>query len=146
MDVPLSWVIIIICVLAHFFFSAAETALACANRFKLQIEADEGKKSAKLVLRVCEKYDRALITVLIGSNIVSIAASTICTYYLLAPYANEFITLLGTFILSLAIYIIGDALPKTIARSIPDTLSKIFIYPIFGLMMILFPITLAFEC
>ena len=145
MDVPLSWVIIIICVLAHFFFSAAETALACANRFKLQIEADEGKKSAKLVLRVCEKYDRALITVLIGSNIVSIAASTICTYYLLAPYANEFITLLGTFILSLAIYIIGDALPKTIARSIPDTLSKIFIYPIFGLMMILFPITLAFE-
>ena len=145
MDVPLSWVIIIICVLAHFFFSAAETALACANRFKMQIEADEGKKSAKLVLRVCEKYDRALITVLIGSNIVSIAASTICTYYLLAPYANEFITLLGTFILSLTIYVIGDALPKTIARSIPDTLSKIFIYPIFLLMMILFPITLAFE-
>lgn len=145
MDVPLSWVIIIICVLAHFFFSAAETALACANRFKMQIEADEGKKSAKLVLRVCEKYDRALITVLIGSNIVSIAASTICTYYLLAPYANEVITLLGTFVLSLAIYVIGDALPKTIARSIPDTLSKIFIYPIFLLMLILFPITLAFE-
>ena len=145
MDVPLSWVIIIICVLAHFFFSAGETALACANRFKMQVEADEGKKSAKLVLHVCEKYDRALITVLIGSNIVSIAASTICTYYLLAPYANEVITLLGTFVLSLAIYVIGDALPKTIARSIPDTLSKIFIYPIFGLMMILFPITLAFE-
>ena len=145
MDVPLSWVIIIICVLAHFFFSAAETALACANRFKMQIEADEGKKSAKLVLRICEKYDRALITVLIGSNIVSIAASTICTYYLLAPYANEVITLLGTFVLSLAIYVIGDALPKTIARSIPDTLSKIFIYPIYGLMLILFPITLAFE-
>lgn len=145
MDVPLSWVIIIICVLAHFFFSAAETALACVNRFKMQIEADEGKKSAKLVLRVCEKYDRALITVLIGSNIVSIAASTICTYYLLAPYANEVITLLGTFVLSLAIYVIGDTLPKTIARSIPDTLSKIFIYPIFLLMLILFPITLAFE-
>lgn len=145
MDVPLSWVIIIICVLAHFFFSAGETALACANRFKMQVEADEGKKPAKLVLHVCEKYDRALITVLIGSNIVSIAASTICTYYLLAPYANEVITLLGTFVLSLAIYVIGDALPKTIARSIPDTLSKIFIYPIFGLMMILFPITLAFE-
>ena len=145
MDEPLSWLIIIICVLAHFFFSAAETALACANRFKMQIEADEGKKSAKLVLSVCEKYDRALITVLIGSNIVSIAASTICTYFLLEPYANEAITLLGTFILSLAIYIIGDALPKTVARSIPDTLSKIFIYPIFGLMMILYPVTLAFE-
>ena len=79
MDVPLSWVIISICVLAHFFFSAGETALACANRFKMQLEADEGKKSARLVLHVCEKYDRALITVLIGSNIVAIVASAIST-------------------------------------------------------------------
>ena len=55
MDVPLSWLIISVCVIAHFFFSAAETALACANRFKMQHEADEGKKSARLVLHVCEK-------------------------------------------------------------------------------------------
>ena len=43
MDEPLSWVIISICVLAHFFFSAGETALACANRFKMQVEADEAQ-------------------------------------------------------------------------------------------------------
>ena len=145
MDVPLSWVIISVCVLAHFFFSAAETALACANRFKMQVEADEGKKTAKLVLHVCEKYDRALITVLIGSNIVSIVATVICTYNLLAPYANDIITLLGSFALSLVVYIIGDALPKTIARSIPDTLSKVLVYPTFALMMVLYPITLLFE-
>ena len=145
MDVPLSWVIISVCVLAHFFFSAAETALACANRFKMQVEADEGKKTAKLVLHVCEKYDRALITVLIGSNIVSIVATVICTYNLLAPYANDVITLLGSFALSLVVYIIGDALPKTIARSIPDTLSKVLVYPTFALMMVLYPITLLFE-
>ena len=87
MDVPLSWLIIGLCVLAHFFFSAGETALACANRFKMQVEADDGKKSARLVLHVCEKYDRALITVLIGSNIVSIVASAISTilfYHLLS--------------------------------------------------------------
>ena len=79
MDVPLSWVIISVCVLAHFFFSAGETALACANRFKMQVEADEGKKSARLVIDVVEKYDRALITVLIGSNIVAIVASAVST-------------------------------------------------------------------
>ena len=145
MDVPLSWLIISVCVLAHFFFSAGETALACANRFKMQVEADEGKKTAKLVLHVCEKYDRALITVLIGSNIVSIAASVICTYFLLAPYTNDAIAFLGSLALSLVIYIIGDALPKTIARSIPDTLSKILVYPTFALMMVFYPITLLFE-
>ena len=148
MDVPLSWVIIAICVLAHFFFSAGETALACANRFKMQVEADEGKRSAKLVLKVQEKYDRALITVLIGSNIVSIAASVICTALFtrtLVNYTSDLIALLASITISLLIYIFGDALPKTIARSIPDTISKVFVYPVFGLMMIVYPITLLFE-
>ena len=150
MDVPLSWLIISVCVLAHFFFSAGETALACANRFKMQVEADEGKKSARLVLNVCEKYDRALITVLIGSNIVSIVASAISTilfYNLLSSsgLVNDTISLISSIVISLLIYVIGDALPKTIARSIPDTISKAFIYPIYGLMLILFPITFVFE-
>ena len=148
MDVPLSWVIIIVCVLAHFFFSAGETALACANRFKMQVEADEGKKSAKLVLKVQEKYDRALITVLIGSNIVSIAASVICTALftrILSDYTSDLIAFLASLTISLLIYIFGDALPKTIARSIPDTISKVFVYPVFGLMMLVYPITLLFE-
>ena len=150
MDVPLSWLIIGICVLAHFFFSAGETALACVNRFKMQVEADDGKKSARLVLHVCEKYDRALITVLIGSNIVSIAASAISTilfYNMLSSsgLVDETISLISSIVISLLIYIIGDALPKTIARSIPDTLSKAFVYPIYWLMLLLFPITFIFD-
>ena len=150
MDVPLSWVIIGICVLTHFFFSAGETALACANRFKMQVEADDGKKSARLVLHVCEKYDRALITVLIGSNIVSIVASAISTilfYNILSSYnlLPDTISLISSVIISLLIYVIGDALPKTIARSIPDTISKLFVFPIYFLMIILFPITFVFE-
>ena len=150
MDVPLSWVIIGLCVLAHFFFSAGETALACANRFKMQVEADDGKKSARLVLHVCEKYDRALITVLIGSNIVSIAASAVSTilfYNLLSSsgLVNDTISLISSIVISLLIYVLGDALPKTIARSIPDTISKLFVYPVYWLMLLLFPITYVFD-
>lgn len=150
MDVPLSWVIIGICVFAHFFFSAGETALACANRFKMQIEADDGKKLARLVLKVCEKYDRALITVLIGTNIVSIVASTISTiifYNILSSSGllPDTISLISSVVISMLIYIFGDALPKSIARSIPDTISKAFVFPIYVLMLILFPITFIFE-
>ena len=150
MDVPLSWLIIGLCVLAHFFFSAGETALACVNRFKMQVEADDGKKTARLVLHVCEKYDRALITVLIGSNIVSIVASAISTilfYHLLSStnLVPDEISMISSVVISLSIYIIGDALPKTIARSIPDTISKAFVYPIYWLMLILFPITFVFD-
>ena len=150
MDEPLSLVIIGICVLTHFFFSAGETALACANRFKMQVEADDGKKTARLVLTVCEKYDRALITVLIGSNIVSIVASAISTilfYNILSSSGllPDTISLISSIIISLLIYVFGDALPKTIARSIPDTISKAFVFPIYFFMLILFPVCYVFE-
>ena len=150
MDVPLSWLIISVCVLAHFFFSAAETALACANRFKMQVEADEGKKSARLVLHVCEKYDRALIAVLIGTNIVAIIAAAISVFLFQQLFAStgwmdDTISLISSIVISLLIYILGDALPKTIARSIPDTMSKLLVYPTYWFMLLLFPITWVME-
>ena len=58
---------------------------------------------------------------------------------------DETISLISSIIISLLIYIIGDALPKTIARSIPDTISKLFVFPVYGLMLVLFPITFVFE-
>jgi CBS domain containing-hemolysin-like protein len=150
MEVPLSWTIIIICVLASFFCSASETALASVNRFKMQVEADEGNKTAKLVLKVREKYDRALIAVLIGNNIVAIIASAVSTvsFYNLfksTGVSNETVSIISSVLITFILYIFGDAFPKTIARSIPDTLSKILVYPIYFLMLLLYPITLIFD-
>jgi CBS domain containing-hemolysin-like protein len=150
MEVPLSWTIIIICVLTSFFCSASETALASVNRFKMQVEADEGNKTAKLVLKVREKYDRALIAVLIGNNIVAIIASAVSTvsFYNLfksTGVSNETVSIISSVLITFILYIFGDAFPKTIARSIPDTLSKILVYPIYFLMLLLYPITLIFD-
>ena len=156
MDIPepISWLIIGICVLFHFFFSASETALSCCNRFKMQVKADDGSKSAKLVIKVLDKFDRALTTVLIGSNIVAITASTVCTTLFLLNYfagsglADFAVSLIASISISLMIYAIGDAFPKTIARAIPDTISTIVIYPIYGFLWIftyIIPITLLFE-
>ena len=74
MDIPdpISWLIIALCILLHAFFSASETALSCCNRFKIQIKADDGSKTAKLLLRIINKFDRSLTTILIGNNIAAI--------------------------------------------------------------------------
>ena len=47
--------------------------------------------------------------------------------------------------MTIIVYILGDTLPKTIARSIPDTISKLFVYPVYWLMLLLFPITYVFD-
>lgn len=154
MDDPVSIssiIIIGICIIFHFFFSISETALACVNKFKMQVKADEGSHSAKVVLKVSEFYDRALTTVLIGSNIVAIAASAVSTVAFFNLFnsmglTNETIPLISSLIITFLIYFLGDSLPKTIAKAIPDTVSQIVAYPIYFFMIILFPVSFLLEC
>ncbi len=115
----------------------------------MQVEADEGKKTSKLIVKVSEKFDRALTTILVGNNIVAVAISSISTIlffnYLKGTGLSDYASLISSIIMTLIVYIFGDTLPKTIARAIPDTMSKIVIYPIYGLMIIFTPITIIFE-
>lgn len=155
MDIPepISWLIIWICIGLHFFFSASETALSCCNRFKIQVKADDGSKTAKLLLRIRDKFDRALTTVLIGSNIAAIALSSVSTVlflnYFNAQGNMEFwVSLITSICMSFLVYLLGDALPKTIAKAIPDTISYLVTYLIYALMWILtyiIPLTIIFE-
>ena len=116
----------------------------------MQVKADEGSRTAKTLLKIIDKYDRALTIILIGNNIVAIAISAISTVLFLQYFhgiipEETTISLICSIIMTFVIYIIGDTLPKTIARAIPDTFSLIFAYPTYVLMIILFPITVIFE-
>lgn len=149
-DPAISWIIIIILIAFHFFFSGAETSFACCNKFKMQVKAEEGSKSAKVLLRIIDKYDRALTIILIGNNIVAIALSAVSTLLFLSYFKNPgiaetTISLISSITMTFIVYIVGDTLPKTIARAIPDTLSLLFAIPVYGLMIVFFPITIIFE-
>ena len=154
MDIPdpISWLIIVLCVLFHAIFSASETALSCCNRFKVQVKADGGSKTAKVLLKVCDKFDRSLTTILIGNNIAAIAISTLSTILFLGIFngviGDFWVSLISSIAMSFVVYFFGDALPKTIARAIPDTISYIFAYFIYILTWILtyiIPLSLLFE-
>ena len=146
---PLSWTLIGIFLFLSFFFSAAETSLASCNRFKMQIKADNGSHVAKIVLKLLEKFDRALTTVLIGHNLVTIACSAISTILFLEFFndfmSDEWASVVCSIIMAFVVYLLGDTFPKTIARAIPDTVSMITAYPIYFLSILLYPIVLMFE-
>ncbi len=154
MDIPdpISWLIIGLCVLIHAFFSASETALSCCNRFKIQIKADDGNKTAKLLIKICNKFDRSLTTILIGNNIAAIVVSMLSTFLFLKIFNNSidefWVSLISSITMSFVVYLLGDALPKTIARTIPDTISYSVAWVIYILTWILtyiIPLTLLFE-
>ena len=153
MDDPYSWVywlIIALCVVISFFSSTCETAVGLVNRFKFQVKADDGSKTAKIILRICDHYDRTISTVLITHNLASVVMSTVATimfYAWMKNYTNvePYVPIISSTAVTFVIYIIGDILPKTIAKKIPDTITTIFAWPLYIILILLTPISILFE-
>ena len=76
MTVYIAFFCIIACVLLSGFFSASEMSFSSCNRLRLQRLADEGNNHAKRTLSILERYDNLLSTILVGNNLVNIAASS----------------------------------------------------------------------
>ena len=72
-------IIMVACLIMSAYFSATETAFLSINKTKLKTMVENGNKRAALVLKLEEKYDRLISTILIGNNIVNILLSSIGT-------------------------------------------------------------------
>lgn len=141
---PLSWLVIVGLVFLSAFFSGCEVVYNYANRYKIKIWADDGKKSAKLAIKVIEMIDNTVIAILIGNNIVNIASSILASTLLIAlmgPYGS----VVSTICLTIVIFIFGEILPKNIARANANKLALVLSYPIFFLMIVFTPLTLVFK-
>lgn len=131
-------VIVIILLILSGFFSSAETALTTVNALKLRSLADEGSKSARKVLTVTENPGKLLSTILIGNNIVNIAASSLTTTLCTEWFGNKYLGI-ATGVLTLLVLVFGEVTPKTLAARYSVQFSMIFVYPISILMIIFTP-------
>ncbi|MCL2037273.1 MAG: hemolysin family protein [Oscillospiraceae bacterium] len=132
-------IIIILLMTLSAFFSASETALTGVNRVRLKHKAKgggHGASAARKALKLLEKYDRSLATLLIGNNIVNLAAASIATALAITAfpeYLSVYSTAISTAILTVAILIFAEVLPKSLAREH----SEGFILAVAGLLDVL---------
>lgn len=144
MDDSLPWLIIIILVLFSAFFSASETAFTSCNRIRLKTEADDGDKKALAVLNIVEKYDRLLSTILIGNNIVNIAAASIATV-VFTMYFGDNGSWISTVTMTVIVLIFGEVLPKGFAKNHAESVAKIINPVIRFLIILFFPLSWCLE-
>ena len=71
------------------FFSASETAYSTVNIMRLKGYQEEKRKGAKKAVYIAEKYDITITTILIGNNLVNIAATTIAGTILARLIINQ---------------------------------------------------------
>ncbi len=141
--------IIVACILGSAFFSATETAFSTFNRIRTKNLAEKGNKKAAMVLRLAEKYDTLLSTILIGNNIVNILASSLATLFFTALLINKGPEDLGatvaTVVMTLIILVFGEISPKTAAKIAPDKFVMLTAPFINLLVILLTPLTFIFN-
>ncbi|HBK85037.1 MAG TPA: hemolysin, partial [Firmicutes bacterium] len=108
MQVPTTeWILLILLVAASAFFSAAETALMGISRLRLRTLVETDQKQAKLVARLKERPDKLLITILVGNNLVNIAASAMFTALMLRIFGAGRAITIATGIMTAVILVFG---------------------------------------
>ena len=127
------------------FFSATETAFTSLNRIKMKNMANDDVKNAKLVLKVEDRYDKLLSTILIGNNIANIGMTAIATVMFVALLGGSLGPTASTVVMTVAVLIFGEISPKNIAKEHPEGFA-LFAAPIMrGLMWIFTPLNVFFS-
>jgi len=101
-----------------FFFSSCEMSFSTLNRIKLKNLAVKNKR-ARLVLKMLEVFDKILSTVLIGNNIVNIAASALAAALFISLFGQSGVSL-ATLIMTILVLVFGDITPKALAKESPE--------------------------
>lgn len=106
---------IVICICFSAFFSGSEIAFASVNTLRLKTAGEAGSKPAKLAYYICETYEKALCTILIGNNLVNIASSSLATVIAM-DLVGDAGAVYATGIMTILILIFGEIMPKILAK------------------------------
>ncbi len=130
--------IMVVLVMLSAYFSATETAFSAVNKTKLKTLAEKDNKKAKLVLKLCDKYDRLISTILIGNNIVNIALSSIATvYFIELMNGHTAAPTVSTIVATVVVLIFGEITPKSLAKDFPEKFTM-FSAPVINLLIYVF--------
>ena len=133
---------ILLCILLSNFFSASEMAYSSCNELRLENAAEEGSRGAKTALSIIHHFDDALSAILIGNNLVNIAASSLASVLVILLTGSDRMTWLATLILTILIIIFGETIPKITAKQNANRVSERHALPVRVLMILLKPLIL----
>lgn len=133
---------IVILIAFSAFFSGSEIAFASVNTLRLQSKAEKGSKPAQVAHYICQQYDKALCTILIGNNLVNIASSSLATVIALQLVGDSG-AIYATGVMTVLILTFGEIMPKIVAKDQSDGFVLLAAYPLRLLMLVTKPLVIA---
>ena len=111
------------------------------SRYRLNSLIRKGNRSAKLVNRLLSKVDKLLGSILLGNTLLNVAAAAVTNIIILRLFGqNDWAILVGTLVLTLALVVFSEIMPKIIAASYPERVALPASYVLAPLITLFHPI------
>ena len=136
--------LLVVLLLGSGFFSASETSLMSLSKIRIRYMEDEGVEGAKLVGSLIEKSSDLLSSILVGNNIVNIAATSVSTSLFINIFGDGGVAI-ATAVMTVLVLVFGEITPKTIAANSPEKVAVVVSKPISIIMKITKPIVWVFN-
>ena len=137
-------IIITILVLCYSFFSASETSFSSLNKIKIKALANAGNKRAEKTYELLENFSKLLTTILIGNTIVNVVSASLATVFFTKLMGDNGVTV-SSVVMTLVIMVIGEIVPKNIAKFIPEKFAMASTPILSFLVWIFKPLTFIFN-
>lgn len=133
--------VILACLVMSAFFSGSETALTAVSRARIFHLMQAGNKRAALVKALRDKKDALIGTILLGNTLVNIASAAIGTVLFVKIFGPEWGPVYATVVMTIAILIFSEVLPKTIAIHHAEAFALAVARPMNLIIRVLWPFT-----
>jgi len=122
-------------------FSASETAMMAINRYRLRHAAETGHRGAILTLSLLNQTDKLLGVILLGNNLVNIAAATLATIISIRLFGESDVALsLATLLLTFLILVFSEVTPKVLGASYPERVAYPAAYVLTPMLKLAYPV------
>ena len=132
------------CVVLAAIFSSSETAFMSLSSIRVRQLLKRHEKNARLIHKLKSQQDKLLTTILIGNNILHALASALGTAVAISFFGESGIGI-ATAIMTVAILIFGEIVPKTVASNQPELSAARLAKPVLFFEIVLSPFVLIFS-
>jgi magnesium and cobalt exporter, CNNM family len=135
----LASLVIVGCLGAEAFLSGAEIALYSANKINIRHSAEQGSRTARLILQMLDKPEQMLGSTLVMHNLVVVAGTSLATAIFVdwLGHRGEWAALV---LMAILVLTVGEVFPKTLFQHHADRLAPVVILPLRAVFYLCYPV------
>ncbi|MES1945872.1 hypothetical protein C84B14_00945 [Salinisphaera sp. C84B14] len=143
-SLPILFGILLLMLVLSAFFSGSETGLMTLNRYRMKHLAKTGHGGASRAAHLLDRPDRLIGLILLGNNLVNIAASAVATVIGIRLFGNVGV-LVATITLTVFVLIFSEVTPKTLAALHPERVAYPASYVYAPLLRVAWPVVMVIN-